>query len=182
MAGQTSALISALRLGRPAVLGWSMGGTIAQALAVLHPGQVGALVLCATFPGNGTDVAPPVGAPPVNGGDFPADQTGAYAAAKAAIAEYPTTAQAPAARAGQATAASDWNVGHDPAGLRTGQITARTLIADGTEDALDPVGNDRTLHSLIRGSQLKLYPDAGHAFLFQDWSSFAAEVSQFLAA
>ena len=65
------------------------------------------------------------------GGDFPADQTGAYDAAKAAIAEYPTTAQAPAARAGQANAASDWNVGHDPAGLRAGQISAPTLIADG---------------------------------------------------
>jgi pimeloyl-ACP methyl ester carboxylesterase len=31
MADQTSALISALGLGRPAVLGWSMGGMIAQA-------------------------------------------------------------------------------------------------------------------------------------------------------
>jgi pimeloyl-ACP methyl ester carboxylesterase len=44
------------------------------------------------------------------------------------------------------------------------------------------VGNGQTLHHLIHGSQLKLYPDAGHAFLFQDWSSFAAEVNRFLAA
>lgn len=36
MADQTSALISALRLHRPAVLGWSLGGAIAQALAVHH--------------------------------------------------------------------------------------------------------------------------------------------------
>ena len=39
MADQTSALIDTLGLGRPDVLGWSMGGTIAQALAVLHPAQ-----------------------------------------------------------------------------------------------------------------------------------------------
>jgi hypothetical protein len=39
--------------------------------------------------------------------------------------------------------------------------------------------NDHTLAALIRGSQLKLYPDAGHAFLFQDWSSFAALVNSF---
>src|ERR1700735_4413127 len=51
MANQTSALIGALGLGRPDVLGWSMGGMIAQALAVLHPAQVRRLVLCATFPG-----------------------------------------------------------------------------------------------------------------------------------
>src|SRR3984957_16352684 len=59
MANQTSALIGALGLGRPDVLGWSMGGMIAQALAVLHPAQVHRLVLCATFPGTGTVVAPP---------------------------------------------------------------------------------------------------------------------------
>ncbi len=43
MASQTSALISALGLRRPAVLGWSMGGMIAQALAVSHPAQVSRL-------------------------------------------------------------------------------------------------------------------------------------------
>jgi surfactin synthase thioesterase subunit len=40
MADQTSDLIATLRLGRTAVPGWSMGGTIAQALALLHPAQV----------------------------------------------------------------------------------------------------------------------------------------------
>ena len=48
MANQTSALIAALGLGRPDVLGWSMGSMIAQALAVLHPDQVRRLVLCAS--------------------------------------------------------------------------------------------------------------------------------------
>ena len=37
MADQTSALIGTLGLGKPDVRGWSMGGLIAQALAVLHP-------------------------------------------------------------------------------------------------------------------------------------------------
>ncbi len=183
MAGQTSALIASLGLERPAVLGWSMGGTIAQALAVLHPAQVRRLVLCATFPGNGTDEAAAPDATPVNGGDFPANQTSAYNAAKAAIAEYPGTTRAPTqAKGEQSTALSDWDVGHDPAGLRTGQISAPTLVADGTEDQLDPAANSHSLNRLVHGSQLKLYPDAGHAFLFQDWSSFAAEVNQFLAA
>ena len=53
MASQTSALISALRLRRPAVLGWSMGGMIAQDLAVSHPAQVGRLILAATGVGTG---------------------------------------------------------------------------------------------------------------------------------
>ena len=53
MASQTSALIAALRLGRPAVLGWSMGGMIAQALAVSRPAQVSRLILAATAVGTG---------------------------------------------------------------------------------------------------------------------------------
>ena len=59
MANQTSALITALGLHRPDVLGWSMGTMIAQALAVLHQDQVNRLVLGAGYPGNGTAVRPP---------------------------------------------------------------------------------------------------------------------------
>lgn len=40
MAEQTSAFISAVRLRRADVLGWSLGGMVAQALTVLHPAQV----------------------------------------------------------------------------------------------------------------------------------------------
>jgi pimeloyl-ACP methyl ester carboxylesterase len=58
MANQTSALIGSLGLGRPDVLGWSMGSMIAQALAVLHPDQVNRLILCASYPGNGTAIRP----------------------------------------------------------------------------------------------------------------------------
>ena len=58
MANQTSALIAALGLGQPDVLGWSMGSMIAQALAVLHPDQVRRLVLCASWPGNGRGCGP----------------------------------------------------------------------------------------------------------------------------
>jgi pimeloyl-ACP methyl ester carboxylesterase len=179
MAGQTSALISTLQLGRPDVLGWSLGGAVAQALAVLHPDQVGRLVLCATFPGTGSDQqSPPAAAP--NRSDFPADQAGAYAAFKAAIAEYPAVPGPAPAVAGQSAAFSDWLVGQDPAGRQTSHITAPTLIADGTDDQLDPVVNDHTLAGLIHGSRLKLYSDAGHAFLFQDWASFATLVNSFL--
>jgi pimeloyl-ACP methyl ester carboxylesterase len=59
MASQTSALITALGLGGCDVLGWSMGGMIAQSLAVTHPGQVRRLVLAATQPGTGNAVPVP---------------------------------------------------------------------------------------------------------------------------
>jgi pimeloyl-ACP methyl ester carboxylesterase len=52
-ADQTSALIRALRLHRPAVLGWSLGGVVARALAVRHPHQISRLILAATQAGTG---------------------------------------------------------------------------------------------------------------------------------
>ena len=55
-----------------------------------------------------------------------------------------------------------------------------TLIADGTDDQLDPVANDHTLAHLIPGSRLMLYADAGHGFLFQEGTRFAALIESFL--
>ena len=190
MADQTSALISALGLGRTDVLGWSMGGMIAQALAVRHPAQVRRLVLCATFPGVGTVVPPQAAINALTSGDaqaaqavlFPADQDMAYGAFSAGLATYPAPSGASAATiTAQGDASLDWFRGTDPVGRLTSRISALTLIADGTEDRLDTAANSRTLARLIPGSKLVLYPDAGHAFLFQEGAPFAFAVESFLA-
>jgi pimeloyl-ACP methyl ester carboxylesterase len=191
MASQTSALITALGLGRPDVLGWSMGGTIAQALAVLHPAQVNRLVLCATFPGTGRADRPSQAAvQALTSGNvqevmadlFPASQAAARQAYLAATAAYPPHAPAPAAAiAAQGHAMDVWSGGTDPAGQETSTISAPTFVADGTIDRLDPVANDYALAQLIRGARLKLYPDAGHAFLFQDETAFVPLIESFLA-
>jgi pimeloyl-ACP methyl ester carboxylesterase len=55
-----------------------------------------------------------------------------------------------------------------------------TLIAGGADDQLAPAANDHILARLIPGARLALYPDAGHAFLFQDWTRFASLVESFL--
>jgi pimeloyl-ACP methyl ester carboxylesterase len=189
MADQTSALISALGLGKPDVLGWSMGGMIAQALAIRHPSQVNRLVLSATFPGSGkVAVTPQKVINALNGGGkaaledlFPADQATAAAAFVAGTATYPSSAPAPAATvAAQAKAIIEWWDDRDPAGRQTASIAVPTLVADGTIDVVDPVSNARLLAKLIRGARLQLYPDAGHAFLFQDESSFVPRVESFL--
>jgi pimeloyl-ACP methyl ester carboxylesterase len=190
MAGQASALITTLGLGRTAVLGWSMGGMIAQALAVLHPDQVSKLILAATQPGTGTALPVPAAAAAAVVSPNPATvlsvlfPPGAAAAAQAYVAgilRYPGFYQAPAAVvADQAAAIRQWIAGEDPAGRRLGDITVPTLVADGTVDALDPVANDRQLASRIPGATLLLYPGAGHAFLFQDLTSFLPAVARFL--
>ena len=190
MADQTGALIDALGLKQANVLGWSMGSMIAQALAVLHPDQVRRLVLCASFPGNGEAVRPSrAELDAFESGDpqkvmaalFPADQTSAQKTYLAALSSYPGAPSAPAdVTAAQGHAIDDWWDGKDAAGERAAEIAVPTLIADGTEDRLDPLTNSRNLARLIRGAQLALYPDAGHAFLFQERASFIPRIESFL--
>jgi pimeloyl-ACP methyl ester carboxylesterase len=181
MANQTSALIDALGLGRPDVLGWSMGGMIAQALAVLHPDQVRRLVLCATYPGTTAAVLPSAAA--IQGGSlFPANQAGADHAFMAAISEYPAAPTPSAAtKAAQNDAVTEWWDGNDATGGKVTTIPVPTLIADGSDDRLDPAANDRSLARLIPKARLALYSDAGHGFLFQDESPFSSLADSFLA-
>jgi pimeloyl-ACP methyl ester carboxylesterase len=190
MADQTDALMEALHLGRTDVLGWSMGSMIAQALAIRHPSLVRRLVLCASFPGDGTAVPPSRNelnafesgqAQKVTAALFPGDQTAAGNTYAAAVSSYPPAPSAPAATvAAQGRAIDGWWAGTDPAGRKAPTITAPTLVADGTVDRLDPLANSRRLTKLIPTARLRLYPDAGHAFLFQDQSTVAQAVESFL--
>ncbi len=191
MAGQTSAFIDALGLKRPDVLGWSMGGMIAQALAVEHPSQVGRLVLCATFPGTGS-IKPSQAAindlksanpAKVMSALFPSNQPAAKEGFEIATGDYPpSSSPSSAVISGQTVAVDEWFAGLDLAGQKTATISAPTLVADGAVDRLDPLPNDRRLAASIPGAQLVLYPDAGHAFLFQREETFVPVVVAFLGA
>src|SRR3954447_16282625 len=58
MGDTVAGLIARLKLKRPDVAGWSMGGMIAQSLVVRHPKLVRRLVLMATAPGDGKGTPP----------------------------------------------------------------------------------------------------------------------------
>jgi pimeloyl-ACP methyl ester carboxylesterase len=188
MADQTSALIDTLGLGAPDVFGWSMGGMIAQALAVRHPAQVRRLVLAATFPGNGETIVPAqsdIDALTNGAGNkelFPADQQVAAQAFDNDIATYPSSAAVSSSvMKAQANASLAWFHGTDAAGKRTSNISVPALVADGEDDRLDNIANDQMLGTLIPGSTLVAYPDAGHAFFVQDSLVFVHVLQAFLA-
>jgi pimeloyl-ACP methyl ester carboxylesterase len=193
MADQTAAFIAALGLKHPDVLGWSMGGMIAQALAVLHPADVRRLVLSATYSGNGkaTSPSPANAAALVNAakiGDtdaimaliFPANQLAAQESAYIrGVSGYPNFYQAPEALAvAQHAAISSWASGAVESGH--GRITTPTLIGDGADDLMTPPANVDKMVQEIRGAHSVIYPDAGHGFLFQDASAWAARINAFL--
>jgi pimeloyl-ACP methyl ester carboxylesterase len=55
LADDAARMIEMLGIERISLLGWSMGGFIAQTLAVQHPGRINKLILLSTDPG-GADV------------------------------------------------------------------------------------------------------------------------------
>jgi pimeloyl-ACP methyl ester carboxylesterase len=187
MASQTSALIAALGLGRPAVLGWSMGGMIAQALAVSHPAQVSRLILAASAVGTGKAVPLPPSAAvfPLNSAEietslFPKNQAAAARAYVNVIQQYPGFYGVSAATFhSQYLAAEQWMAGQDAAGHLVGDIRVPTLVADGTLDQYTGPVNARLLASSVPGAKLLLFDDAGHGFLFQDASGIIQDVETF---
>jgi len=188
MTSQASALISALGLRRPAVLGWSMGGMIAQALAVSHPAQVSRLILASTAVGTGKAVPLPPFAtlPAVNSQQlvaqlFPKDQAAAASAYLNTIQQYPGFyGESAATFHAQYLAAERWLAGQDAAGHLAGDIRVPTLVAGGTLDQFIVAANARQLAGSVPGAKLLLFPDAGHGFLFQDAATFTRDVEAFL--
>lgn len=190
MADDTATLIAALGLHRPDVMGWSMGGFIAQALAVRHPDAVGKLVLSATAPGTGKVVAPSAaviralsnGAQGALAYLFPPDQAKFVVAYTREITSYAHFYLTPARIVTlQLRASSSWLAGRVAAGRRVGRLRLPTLIGDGSDDVILPTANSVRLAHLIRGSRLKLYPDAGHGFIFQDERQWVTTIERFLA-
>lgn len=189
MSGQIAGLIRALKLGKPAVLGWSMGGFMAQTLAVDDPGLVGKLILCATLPGDGHATLPSASVIEqlaasitdptiVLGLLFPADQQAAAVAYGAQVRLYPGFyLPSSTVATEQLTVLTTWTSGAEPAGHRIRALKVPTLVMDGDEDVLSPVGNAHYLATAIPGAQLALYPDAGHAFLFQDEQQVVARIN-----
>ena len=192
MARQTAALLTSLKTGPVNVLGWSMGGMIAQALAVQHPALVSRLVLAATLPGDGTATSPSAAvqnrlASSVTNPTaalsllFPATASAASIAYVAGVLAWPDYhSPSVAAAVEQGAALRSWVGGAEPVGRNIKRIAVPTLIADGSRDVLVPPANLVALRGAIPGSRTVVYPGAGHAFLFQDQTRFLTRVAAHL--
>ena len=201
MADDTAALIRALGYRRADVLGWSMGGNIAQMLALRHPNRVRRLVLAATDPG-GAHAIQPTNPLVVHVLNDPIATT-----AQVLKIIFPQTAAGKVAQTGYVQRLLHWH-GVTPndfnaspsivreqsiaegqrlwycrmcgAYRRLRSVRSRTLVADGRQDIVEPPQNSRIIARRIPRAQLALFARSGHAFLFQDHGAFAARVSRFL--
>ena len=192
MGDDTASLIRALKLRRPDVLGWSMGGMIAQSFARRHPDLVRRLVLCATAPGDRHATGPSgkvidaLANPEANPAAllsyiFPPGQEAATNAFITGIGSYPKAMPiAPANTTKlQFAASTAWLLGQEPSGHPLSRLKLPVLVSGGELDQLLPIRNEWHIAGALPHAKLVTYPDAGHGFLFQH-PEFAAEIDRFL--
>jgi pimeloyl-ACP methyl ester carboxylesterase len=199
MADDTWRLIRALGLQRADVLGWSMGGNIAQQLVLRHPEVVRRLVLAATDPGSPHAILPTGAAAALLNSPgasidelvsliFPSSPSGLSASRRylAAVESQPGIRggwfRAPNAVVAEQILAEGtrWLAPGRGAYVGLPRVQTPTLVLDGAEDLLEPPQNSHLLASRIPGARLTIYPGAGHAFLFQYHARVARQILAFL--
>jgi pimeloyl-ACP methyl ester carboxylesterase len=85
-----------------------------------------------------------------------------------------------AARDAQYDAIVEWGIPDHAALQRLTGIKSSTLIIQGDDDLMIPTKLSHLMAGLIPESQIRIYPDAAHGFLFQYPTEVAAEVNAFL--
>ncbi len=197
MARIVASLASALGYDQIDVLGWSMGGAVAQLLALQNPSLVRRLILAATGPGGVPDAprAPDkvwqiAGKPQNDDEDFlylffteDADSRAAGLSSLRRLDErlsISRSAVAPESVKKQVGAIGAWGQGHNSAYQRLGEIAAPALIANGVHDVMTHAYNSYVMAQKMPNAQLILYPRAGHGFLFQYPELFGRHVLEFL--
>ena len=172
------------------VYGISLGGMIAQEVALRHPSRVRALVLAATTRGGSAHVAASdeVGAfvrlraqmtaehavwasVPINYAPRTRREGGHLIAEDVAQRlRFPVEAEYYAAQLAAAT-------GHD---ARVEDIRAPTLVVHGSEDVLIPPENGERLAAAIPGAELSMWPGAAHLY-FTDEPEVDRYVAEWLS-
>ena len=199
MAANAGAFIDALGLAQVDVLGFSMGGLIAQQLALTKPQRVRKLILVGTGPRSGegmVSLTPEaqeiLGASYAHPDDLwlrihfaPSDAS--QAAGRAFLKRFRLRADdrdpevddkvAPA----QIAALAKWGAPRDNPYDYLHAIAQPTLVVNGDHDVIIYSINSWILQQHIPDAQLIIYPDANHGSLYQYPERFVRHVAQFLA-
>jgi pimeloyl-ACP methyl ester carboxylesterase len=197
MARHTLAFIRALGFAQVDLLGFSLGGFVAQVLAAEHPDLVRRVILAGTGPEGGEGIT-----------NLPRVLQQAQQRSPGELRHYlffsPTDSSQAAGRAfidrqAQRTedrdplsseqtvgahfkAIVDWGLGSTATSAdRLQRIRQPVLVVNGKEDVMVPTINSYQLFRQLPNARLVLYPDSGHGALFQHADAFVEESLALLA-
>lgn len=201
MAKHATTFLDGLGIATCDVLGFSLGGMVAQQMVQDRPSIFRRMILVGTAPRGGEDIMhlekPSLARPlqdPTNRGYavlkkifFTPTESG-QAAGQAFIERLaqrksdleppsgPKVAQA------QIAAFRDWERFEGERFANLKGIRHPTLVVNGVHDEMIPVFNSYRLAEKLPNAVLLTYPDSGHGSLFQYHESFARQASAFLAS
>ncbi|EJM79184.1 alpha/beta fold hydrolase [Pseudomonas sp. GM60] len=196
MADHVAAFARTRGLKQVDVLGFSIGGMVAQEVALRHPQLVRRLILAGTSPRGGI------------AGNDPRVPEIALRESIATLEETaylffdPAPSSQLAARefwerrhqrtegldklnsmkviAAQGAALGKWNAPGDGTFAQLSKITQPTLVVNGSKDIMVPTQNSFTLQQHIPNAKLLIYPNSGHGALFQYADDFVQQANAFL--
>lgn len=192
MAADTVGLMDALGLDSAHLVGASMGGMIAQTVAIEHPGRVRSLTSMMSTTGDPAAgqadpraLAALTGLPAVTREDVIEQQVAAFRVIGSP--GFPFDEAAIRDRAGRA-----YDPSHDPAGLarqgvavvasgdrteRLASVHLPALVPHGAADKMCDVSGDRATAAAIPGAELVVFDGMGHSLPRQLWSELASRIA-----
>ena len=194
MGANAIAFIKALGLTKIDVLGFSIGGMVAQEIAIQAPDLVRRLILVGTGP-RGADMATSRSAEifaatydspeylwlAVHFSPSPSSQAAGLAFLERKLSRYDRDPEVSEGAASAQREAIGKYVG--PAESVFGHlknIRQPTLIVQGSNDVIIPTVNSYILQQNLPNAQLILYPDANHGSFYQYPELFVSQADQFL--
>jgi pimeloyl-ACP methyl ester carboxylesterase len=197
MADDSIAFLEALGLSTVDLLGFSLGGMVAQVIAQRRPDLVRRCVLAGTAPAGDEGAA--AWGTILQGAFAKADAEGKHpkhflffsqtragqAAADAFLArldertEDRDTPVSDETVGAQLAAAAKWEQGSSPAGLAN--VDRPVLVVNGDNDIMVPTISSFTLARLLPDAELSVYPDSGHGGIFHHHELFVRQALEFLA-
>jgi pimeloyl-ACP methyl ester carboxylesterase len=201
MAAHALAFLDSLGLKGCDVLGYSLGGMVAQQMVLDRPSIFRRMILVGTAPRGGDDImhlekpslVKALGDPKLQGyavlqkiffAPTQASQAAGAGFIERLVQRKEDREPASGAEIAQAQMAAfrEWDrfSGERFADLKN--IRQPVLVVNGIHDEMIPVGNSYWLSAYLPNAVLLTYPDSGHGSLFQFHESFTRQAAAFLAS
>jgi pimeloyl-ACP methyl ester carboxylesterase len=201
MAAHALDFLDGLCVTRCDVLGFSLGGMVAQQMALDRPSSIHRMILVGTAPRGGEDImhldkptlARHLGDPTLKGYAvlqklFFAPTSSSQAAGGAFIERLAQRTNdldppsGPEIASAQIAAFREWEQSTATRFADLERIHQPTLVVNGIHDEMIPVSNSYRLAENLPNAVLLVYPDSGHGSLFQFHESFTRHAAAFLAS